>query len=603
METLGGRYQLEKLLGEGGMASVYKAQDLLLERPVAVKVLREQWAADTDFIARFRQEARSAASLSHPNIVAVYDVGEDAGRHYIVMEFIAGPSLKEEIASGPLSSQRVIEIGGQVCAGLEYAHQKGVIHRDIKPHNILLHEQQAKITDFGIARALGTATQTGRGEVFGSPLYLSPEQINGESATAASDIYSLGVTLYEASTGRLPFQADSPIATALKHVNEAPPMPREIVGSIPPSLEGIILRAMSKDPRKRFASAAQMGLALSVSLSRSQEDTAPLRAAPPPPPVFPPVASGPVPTGPVPQAAPVFQRRPRKGFPWVPFAAALALLLLVTGLVFASPRLVQRLVGPVPAPAAPATTPTAAAAVSPTAAPTAAPSPSPTITPTVVPSPTPTAVPQILVPGVTSMLPQDARILIEGQGLVYREGPREFSPDVPDGRIVRQAPAAGTAVRPGGAVTVTVSRGPETVRVPEVRDVPLTVAEARLNDAGLNHDVKEVFSSTIREGLVIQQEPAPGATVNRGTTVTLTVSKGRERVAVPNVVGQAEDKAQKAIQQAGLRNYPFVNFQGHDQLPDNVLRRVCVGCVLSTTPAPGEMVELGTEIRMAVRKD
>ncbi|MDP2661533.1 MAG: protein kinase [Dehalococcoidia bacterium] len=535
METLGGRYRLSEPLGEGGMATVFKAQDLLLERMVAVKVLREQWAADAEFISRFRQEARAAASLSHPNIVAIYDVGEDAGRHYIVMEYVEGPSLKEEIASGPLSPLRAVEIAVQVCAGLQYAHQKGIIHRDIKPHNILLQRGQAKIADFGIARALGSATQTGAGDVFGSPQYLSPEQVKGEEATAASDIYSLGISLYEASTSAPPFQADSPIATALKHLNETPVPPRQVNGRIPPSIEAIILKALAKDPRERFLSAAQMGKALSDCLARSQEDTGKLRLAAPVAPI------------PVPVSFPPASQHPsarlrsagRRTFPWGPMIGAMALVGMVVWLTILSPALIRKFVpGPTsstPTPVPPIVTPTPA-----------------------VPTRSPTPVPQVLVPGVTNMLPQDARIVIESQGLTYREGSKEYSNDVPDGRVIRQTPSSGAGVQPGGIVTVTISQGPNTVQVPTLTNLAVAQAEARLNDAGLKLDRKDVWSSTAPEGVVSQQTPPPGTKVARGSVVTLTVSQGVEKVPVPDVVGLSEDKAQKALQQAGFKNYPLL---------------------------------------------
>ncbi len=565
------------------MATVFKAQDLLLERMVAVKVLREQWAADAEFISRFRQEARAAASLSHPNIVAIYDVGEDAGRHYIVMEYVEGPSLKEEIASGPLSPLKAVEIAVQVCAGLQYAHQKGIIHRDIKPHNILVHHGQAKIADFGIARALGSATQTGAGDIFGSPQYLSPEQVRGEAATASSDIYSLGISLYEASTSAPPFRADSPIATALKHLNETPVPPRQVNGRIPPSIEAIILKAMAKDPRDRFLSASQMGKALSDIIAHSQEDTGRLRPVAP-------VAPIPVPV-PIPAASqrpsPLPQSKGKRLFPWGPMIGAMALVALVVWLTIMSPTLIRRF-APVPAIAS--------------ATPTPVPSPIPTPT-AAIPTRSPTPVPMVLVPGVTNMLPQDARIVVESQGLTYREGSKEYSNDVVDGRVIRQTPSSGVSVLPGSIITVTLSQGPNTVQVPNLTNIAVALAEARLNDAGLKLDRKDVWNSTMPEGVVLQQTPSPGTKAARGSVVTLTVSKGIEKFPVPNVVGLTEDKAQKELQKEGFRNYPFVNYQGHDVLPNATLVKVCVGCVLSITPGPGEMVAPGTEIRMAVRKD
>lgn len=572
METLGGRYRLLEPLGQGGMALVYRAQDLLLERAVAIKVLRDHWAADPEFVSRFLQEARAAARLSHPNIVAIYDVGEDAGRHYIVMEYVEGPSLKEELAQGPLSPWRAVQVGIQVCAGLEYAHQKGIIHRDIKPHNILLRRDLAKIVDLGIARALGAATQTQGGEVLGSPHYLSPEQAKGQEATPASDIYSLGVLLYEAATGRPPFQGESPVATALKHIHEEPLPPRQANGRVPASLEAIILKAMAKEPQQRWRSAAQMGQALADCLARSQEETTAMRAVP--------LASTPLTTSPAhPPVAPPPAQRTRRSFPWGPVMAGLGLAALVLGLTLLSPALVRRYLAP--------------------AAGGLLPAPSPVATPPLSPTP----IPMVLAPGVMGLLPQEARALIEGQGLTYREAGREFSGDVPEGKVLRQTPLAGVRVAQGDVVAVIISLGLEILRVPEVTGLAVAQAEARLQDLGLRAVLKEAWHPTVPPGLVFQQDPGPGTAMARGSLVTLTASKGREKVAVPNVVGLPEERAQRAIQQAGLRNFPWVNYQGHDVLPEAILVKVCVGCVLSTTPGPGEMVEPGTEIRMAVRKD
>ncbi|MDP2727721.1 MAG: protein kinase, partial [Dehalococcoidia bacterium] len=387
LETLGGRYRLLEPAGQGGMALVFKAQDSLLDRVVAIKVLRDSWAADADFVSRFRQEARAAARLSHPNIVAIYDVGEDSGRHYIVMEYIEGRSLKEELRQGPLNPLRIVEIGVQICSGLQYAHLKGIIHRDIKPHNILLCQDVAKIADFGIARAVGSATQTRGGEVLGSPQYLSPEQVKGEEATAASDIYSLGILLYEASTGNPPFQAESTVATALKHINETPVPPQQVNAQIPSPLEAIILKAMAKEPQRRFTNAAQMGQALSDCLARSREETTSLRAVPLPPAL---IVSTPAPA----QAAPpnkMRQRRTKKTFSWGPVMASFALVALVAGLTLLSPTLVRRYLSPASSGSLPSPTPIA--------------KPNPNPSPITVPAPILLA----LVPSVTGMLPQDAR--------------------------------------------------------------------------------------------------------------------------------------------------------------------------------------------------
>ncbi|MCL4369382.1 MAG: protein kinase, partial [Chloroflexi bacterium] len=236
--VLNGRYQLSALLGEGGMAVVYEAEDLLLGRKVAVKVLREQFAADPGFLARFQREARSSAALSHPNIVAVYDVGSEAGTQYIVMELVPGRTLKEILQEeAPLGAARIIELGRQICEGLEYAHQHGIVHRDVKAHNILVtRDGWAKIADFGIAVALGAASLTQSGYVVGSAHYISPEQAKGEQSTASSDLYATGVLLYEMATGRLPFEGETSVVVALKQIQEDPVPPRRLNPRIPESL-------------------------------------------------------------------------------------------------------------------------------------------------------------------------------------------------------------------------------------------------------------------------------------------------------------------------------------------------------------------------------
>ncbi|MEW6724882.1 MAG: Stk1 family PASTA domain-containing Ser/Thr kinase [Bacillota bacterium] len=255
--TLGGRYQLEEQIGSGGMATVYRAVDALLERTVAVKVLNPQYATDQDFVRRFRREARSAASLTHPNIVGIYDVGQEDDTHYIVMEYVEGETLKDRIertgALGVRETVRILEMVGEALAA---AHRKQVVHRDIKPHNILITENgTAKVSDFGIARATSKATLTYSGGFLGSVHYFSPEQAKGEFTDEKSDIYSLGVVAYEMLTGRVPFQSETPIGVALKHIQHRIPSPREVVLTIPRQLERIVLKATERDPQRRYQSA------------------------------------------------------------------------------------------------------------------------------------------------------------------------------------------------------------------------------------------------------------------------------------------------------------------------------------------------------------
>jgi eukaryotic-like serine/threonine-protein kinase len=259
-KKLGGRYEIVSRVGGGGMAVVYKAKDLLLHRYVAIKVLSESLSNDSEFIRRFSREAQAAASLSHPNVVNVYDVGKDGYTHYIVMELVEGPTLKQYILErGPLPVQEAANIAMQICDGLAHAHENQIVHRDIKPHNILLGSNgRAKVTDFGIARAASSSTITQTGSVMGSVHYFSPEQARGGVIGEKSDLYSLGIVLYEMLTGRLPFDGDSAISIALKHLQEQPDDPRRFNEQIPDNMAGIIMKALDKDPNNRFASARDM---------------------------------------------------------------------------------------------------------------------------------------------------------------------------------------------------------------------------------------------------------------------------------------------------------------------------------------------------------
>ncbi|HXT38376.1 MAG TPA: protein kinase [Chloroflexota bacterium] len=296
-QILSDRYRLIRVLGEGGMARVHEAEDLRLGRRVAVKVLLSQFTNDAEFLRRFEQEARHAASLSHPNVVGVFDVGQDGSSHYIVMELVDGQTLKEAIqASGPLPIPEAIRISIEVCAALTAAHARGLVHRDIKPQNILLTVDGAvKVADFGIARRTAAAALTQTGTVLGSVHYLSPEQARGQEAGPRADLYALGVTLFEMLTGRLPFDAENPIAVAMQHVQNAPPLPRQFNRAIPPALETIVLRLMAKNPAERFPDAASLAQALRGVLGQATGRTrvAAGGAAVPPPPVIPPSVVGP----------------------------------------------------------------------------------------------------------------------------------------------------------------------------------------------------------------------------------------------------------------------------------------------------------------------
>ncbi|NMC28264.1 MAG: Stk1 family PASTA domain-containing Ser/Thr kinase, partial [Syntrophomonadaceae bacterium] len=279
--TLGGRYELLEIIGEGGMSTVYKARDRVLDRIVAVKILRSEFASDKGFVEKFKSEALAVASFSHPNIVNIYDVGQENDVHYIVMEFVDGKTLKEIIREqAPLSVAQAVNIAVGVCDGVHHAHEKGIIHRDIKPHNILITEQgMVKVADFGIARAISTSTITYGKNIVGSVHYFSPEQARGEGINRTTDIYSIGCVLFEMLTGKVPFNADSPITVALRHIHDEPPSPRSINPDIPEELEAIIFKAMAKDPGKRFQSAQEMRNTLLAVGKESQAAPAALKTS------------------------------------------------------------------------------------------------------------------------------------------------------------------------------------------------------------------------------------------------------------------------------------------------------------------------------------
>lgn len=388
---LNNRYRVQSLIGEGGMARVYRAEDSVLGRTVAVKVLREHLARDQGLLARFRDEARAAASLTHPNIVAIYDVGVQDDLHYIVMEYVDGPTLKDLIStSAPLPINRAVALALQILSALDLAHRRGIVHRDVKPQNVLLTaDGQAKVTDFGIARQIAAASLTQTGEVFGTAYYLAPERANGQNATAASDVYSVGVMLYEMLSGRLPFTGDSPIEVALKHIQQLPPSLQAANPSVPPALQAVVFRALAKDPSQRFASAGAMAQALQDYDRSSAATTAALSVVGRQAPAAAPAAAA------VARQAPPARKADARGFNWLLFLLLMATVMLLALLVPMGRLFYDAYLRPLlPAgigvvdTATPTVTPTVMTAT-PTPTGTATPVPSPTVTPQPTVTPTP----------------------------------------------------------------------------------------------------------------------------------------------------------------------------------------------------------------------
>lgn len=575
--VLNQRYRLDEQIGEGGMAVVYSGQDLLLNRQVAVKILRPQYAADAGFLKRFEREAQSAAGFSHPNIVNVYDVGADGHSHYIVMEHIRGPSLKELIRRhGPFSVDGAIYIIGQVASALDYAHQRGLVHRDIKPQNILVdREGNAKVVDFGIAKGVRDTSLTDAGTGMGTVHYVSPEQARGEPATPASDLYATGVVLYEMLTQRLPFEADSPIGVAMLHVNQAPPPPRQFNPSIPPKVEAIILRTLSKNPAERYPSATAFAQAL-------RHWDAPEEVTPEPPVVavrsvpanrtdtLPP-ATGSVPN--VPERRPptkavrvgggdatrVVRPTPvttpvRDDVGCTTWLIGSAILIAIVGLILLAFRVLPSFLDDEDSPNAAATlpTPTAApptatvtAAVVATAAPTLGPAPTSTAG-SVRPTATIGSVGDP-VPSLFGMSVAEAEAELGGRwALNVLE---DYSAETAVGLILSQDPQPGVELNEGEVVTVIVSLGPSAISVPAVGGMTLSAAIDEVLAAGFDYATVDEPSQEFAEGIVVRSEPEGAA--EPGAVITLVVSMG-DVVLVPDVHGYDSESATAELEAAGL---------------------------------------------------
>jgi eukaryotic-like serine/threonine-protein kinase len=529
VETIvAGRYRLIGKLGSGGMADVWCAEDTMLDRRVALKFLHERFAQDAQFVERFRREASSAAGLQHPNVVGVFDRGTVDGSHYIAMEYVEGASLKDLIDRG-LGVAEAVEIIRQVLAGARYAHSHGIVHRDLKPQNVLVDaEGRARVTDFGIARA-GASEITQTGSVLGTAQYLSPEQAQGLPVTGASDIYSIGVMLYEALTGRVPFEGDSPVTVALKQVSERPRPPSELNPQVSRALDAVVLKALAKDPTNRFASAEEFLEALDAAEAdpsgAALGDTASYAAVaaaagtvPPPPPEEPPS---------------------RRAF-FTPARLALLgliLLALLGLLVFALTR-----------------------------------------------SSTP---PQVLVPTVIGQSQAKARATLQNAGfeVAVKTVPRNTKP----GTVLEEDPPAGSRVDKGSTVTITVSAGLGTVIVPTVANQPERQALKTLRDAGLRPRERKRPSNTVKAGLAIGTVPAQGTQLQRGKTVTLLVSSGARLVQVPSLVGEQEDIATSELR--GLHLIPNVERQDSDA-PQ--------GQVIAQQPGAGGTVKQHTTVTVVV---
>jgi eukaryotic-like serine/threonine-protein kinase len=606
-----GRYRILRRIGSGGMADVYCAEDSHLGRQVAIKVLHRRFAQDQEFVERFRREAKSAAGLNHPNVVGVFDRGEHEGTYYIAMEFLTGRTLKDIVtAEAPLPQERVIDIGTQILEAAGFAHRHGVIHRDFKPHNVIVDDiGHAKVTDFGIARA-GASEMTETGSIMGTAQYLSPEQAQGHAVTATSDIYSIGVMLYEMLAGRLPFEGDSAVAVALKHLSEQPPPISQWRPDVHPALEAVVMAALAKDPTQRWQSAEDLAAALEAARAQIEsgnngQDTAAF--APIPMPADDATAATQVAGAPEPVLAPVAAppvEREERRWPW--FAIGLLTLALIAALLYvilsgslaAEKKDVPRVTGKQLV-AARAVLERAGFEVNTERVRSAQPfdqvvdqDPNPgeqadegsTVTLEVSRGPG-----DVLVPAVANLPQRQAINELEDAGLEVTID-REFSDKVKEDLAIRTLPREATKVTRGTRVRLFISSGPEQVTVPDVTGLSRDSAEARLRDEGLGVSVVEQESDEPEDD-VISQSPAGGTELAKGETVTITVSTGRPQVDVPDVIGMNERSASSRLRSVGLE--PVTQER-------TVTDPAQDGVVVEQRPGSGTQVDEGREVVIVI---
>jgi eukaryotic-like serine/threonine-protein kinase len=541
------RYRLDRKLGEGGMATVYCGTDVVLRRRVAIKVLREQYAADQEFVRRFYQEAESAARLSHPNIVNTYDVGHEDHTYFIVMELVDGPSLAEIIsADGKLPEPVAIDYATQIASGLAYAHRVGLLHRDIKPANVLVTKDDVvKLSDFGIARAVSqqTMTLTKPGLVMGSVYYMPPEQALGGELHEASDLYSLGIVLYQMLTGKLPYTGESPVSVALKHVHDPVPALDGKSSGVSPALAAIVNKLLQKQPEHRFASASELATALREARERPRvaayriaddADTMVLAARSLPP------RRSPLPDRPYTSLREDEEERARRS-PWL-ILALVALMLIATGVGYV-------LFG----------------------------------------HPMPDFAATVTVGDYTTMTDAQAQSAIVGSGLRVRFD-RSPSDTVPINHVIRQDPTAGVRVERNALVTLMVSNGKPLVGLYDYRTFTVSDAQRELASQGFVVNIVRKFDSSPKDS-VIDTMPKPGTKVAPNSHITLIVSNGLPSVQAPNFIGMSVQDAQTAAARLGIKL---------DASQQGAFANVPADAIGEQDVPPGATIDRGTVVHATV---
>ena len=549
-KLLGNRYEIIEKIGNGGMATVYKATDKVLKRNVAVKILRDEFTTDDEFIKRFEVEAQSAARLTHPNIVSIYDVGVDGNLYYIVMELIQGKTLKEIIIKekGPLPWKWSINVSIQIASALEMAHRNNIIHRDIKPHNIIITEDGvAKVTDFGIAKAVSNSTITAFGTTIGSVHYFSPEHARGGFTDAKSDLYSLGVVMYEMVTGRVPFDADTPVSVALKHMQEEPVEPIELNPNLPIAVNKIIMRALQKDTTLRYQTASEMLVDLKKSLKDPEGDFVEELE-------YDPTAKTQViDTNAYRDNKQTKNSSGKKDGKFKTFVKTHKGLSIFIGLLFlfvlslGGTMLVFNLTNP----------------------------------------------PEVAMPNVVGLSKEEAQKEIENVKLKFEIEKEEYNKDVPEGFIISQDPTYMEKfhkVKQGSTVKVVVSKGEEKTTVPKVVGMEKDKAVKALEDAKLKVEIVEESSKKVQEGYVISQETSPDTEAFAGDTIKIHVSTGVEKATVPDVIGKSQADAKKTLEAQG---FVVAVTTSEDSSKEN-------GIVLKQSLDSGKTVEKGSTVTITV---
>lgn len=553
---LGNRYEIIEKIGSGGMATVYKAKCHVLNRYVAIKILRDEFTTDEEFVKRFEVEAQSAASITHPNIVSVYDVGVDGNLHYIVMELIKGKTLKEIIVEekGPLPWKWSVNIAIQIASALEIAHKNHIIHRDIKPHNIIITEDGvAKVTDFGIAKAVSNSTITAFGTTIGSVHYFSPEHARGGFTDEKSDLYSLGVVMYEMLTGKVPFDADTPVSVALKHMQEEPIAAKDVNPNIPTAVNDIIMKALKKDTNLRYQSATAMLLDLKRALKEPSgnfvdnneygEDFPTQRMST---------------LGIDEEAAPraTQTKTKKKDNKFIMFIKKHKVLSSIVGLIllFVIALSVTILISNLTRPK------------------------------------------EVQIPDLVGKTVDEVKQILEENKIKYVEEGQEYSTEYEAGRIISQDPAyvENRKIKQNTEIKVVVSLGTETTTVPKLTGLTKEEAEDAADEAKINLEFVEATSKTVEAGITIEQDIEEGETINAGETVKVTISVGTgiKQVVVTSVLYKDEATAKQTLESAGL----VVNVEyDEDTTRGN-------GVVLKQSISSGTTVDEGTTITITVNK-